>query len=740
MSYSFFNLSEPLMNSIGMALLHTLWQAAAIAVVIYLLLRLMTKFSSLSRYYLASSGLVLVALLPIIAIWRSFNQEATPLAENVANANSELVNVIYVLADASFGFDHIMAQATNFFNQLSTYFVWFWLFGMLLMIFRLSGGYLLAYRFKTRHIRQVDSRFANLTDRLASKLNISRKVKLFESFKVDVPMVIGFFKPAIIVPVGLFGRLPFEQVEMILAHELAHIKRADFAVNLLQSLVEVLLFFNPFVWWLSSIIRQERENICDDMAISITGENINLARALVSLSETPQSIAENSLALYFNKFNTMKRIERLFSNPRLKPSNIEKLIVSLMAMLAVVVLTSTGSMAGVSITGIYDAGGSPGPLTESYINNKVPDSLKPVSSEERTMKKEILIELTDGVITKAVIDGNEVPTDELEKEGFAIIEKDTAIMKRVEIRGVHPKFKTMVLETNNLEWHQKSGDSTTKRKIVMNPMNHTFEMGPADAGKNVYRFHGADGNFFGVDGRWYDSLMMRIPQLDSLHYTRIYERLPQALFKFDSTFNFYFNTTMDSVVKLHKLPSAEHFPFHNKMVFEHLDDGSMHFISADQVRNQVSMEMELHRMEAEARQMKAGADQDAMMHEIELKRQQLDDSRKEMEQMRMEMEKANRERSMVFMKSFPDNREFEFVMERDRPRETHGFERRYLQLFKEELIAEGRAKRGSFVVVTSKQSIIDGQVVDGRSHKQMVKRLEEISGKKLGKDQAVTIR
>jgi beta-lactamase regulating signal transducer with metallopeptidase domain len=109
---------------------------------------------------------------------------------------------------------------------------------------------------------------------------------LLESALVEVPTVIGWFRPVILVPATFFTGLPPEQIEAILIHELAHIRRHDYFVNLFQIGIETLLFYHPVVWWISRAIRQEREHCCDDLALQIVGDREVYVRALASLEES----------------------------------------------------------------------------------------------------------------------------------------------------------------------------------------------------------------------------------------------------------------------------------------------------------------------------------------------------------------------------------------------------------------------------------------------------------------------
>ena len=115
-------------------------------------------------------------------------------------------------------------------------------------------------------------------DRLAARVRVSRPVTLLESCLAEVPVVIGYVRPVILMPVGLLAGLPAGQVESILLHELAHIRRHDYLVNLMQIVVEGLVFYHPAVWWISGVIRAERENCCDDLVVATQGDALRLRR------------------------------------------------------------------------------------------------------------------------------------------------------------------------------------------------------------------------------------------------------------------------------------------------------------------------------------------------------------------------------------------------------------------------------------------------------------------------------
>ncbi|MEZ5303594.1 MAG: M56 family metallopeptidase, partial [Verrucomicrobiales bacterium] len=160
-----------------------------------------------------------------------------------------------------------------------------WALGVALLSARLLSGWLCLRRWRASGKEIADpvwrARFAALGERM----RLSRPVRLLASASAAVPMVAGWIKPVVLVPAGLFTGLDAAQLEAILAHELAHIRRHDYLVNLLQNAVETLFFFHPAVWWISGEIRQEREHCCDDEAAALCGGAVGYARALAALEE-----------------------------------------------------------------------------------------------------------------------------------------------------------------------------------------------------------------------------------------------------------------------------------------------------------------------------------------------------------------------------------------------------------------------------------------------------------------------
>ena len=191
-----------------------------------------------------------------------------------------------------------------------------WLIGVAMLSLRLLTGWLWVQRLRTHGVAEASEACRTMTRRLARRLHISRAVTLLESSLVDVPTVIGFLKPVVLLPASALGGLAPHQLEAILAHELAHIRRHDYLVNLLQTLVETVLFYHPAVWWLSRRIRIERENCCDDLAVSLCGDPVAYALALADLEALRSGPApDHHIAMAATGGSLLQRVRRLLGAP-----------------------------------------------------------------------------------------------------------------------------------------------------------------------------------------------------------------------------------------------------------------------------------------------------------------------------------------------------------------------------------------------------------------------------------------
>jgi GWxTD domain-containing protein len=199
---------------------------------------------------------------------------------------------------------------TNGFQDYMRWFVPVWFAGIALFYLRSVGSWIGVLKLRRVGISAAAPEWQERMAQLAARLRVNSVVTLFESRLVDVPVVAGFLRPVILMPAGFLAGMPPEQLEYLLIHELAHVRRLDYLVNLLQKAVEGLLFYHPAVWWVSSVMAKERENCCDDVVLSIHPEPGRYACTLAALEQSRWSSAPAA-----NGGNLSQRIRRILNRP-----------------------------------------------------------------------------------------------------------------------------------------------------------------------------------------------------------------------------------------------------------------------------------------------------------------------------------------------------------------------------------------------------------------------------------------
>jgi uncharacterized protein (TIGR03435 family) len=188
-----------------------------------------------------------------------------------------------------------------------------WFSGATVFWLRLTGSWIVATRMRSMLVRPAPREWQRRLNEIGARLRVSRPVKLIVSAVVQVPTVVGWLRPVVLMPVGALAGLPPEHIEALLAHELAHIRRHDYLVNILQSIAEALLFYHPAVWWISNQLRNERELCCDDEAVAISSDAFTYVRALAGLEAYRP--AHFNPALAASGGSLRERIARLLGQP-----------------------------------------------------------------------------------------------------------------------------------------------------------------------------------------------------------------------------------------------------------------------------------------------------------------------------------------------------------------------------------------------------------------------------------------
>ncbi|QXV65531.1 M48 family metalloprotease [Mucilaginibacter sp. 21P] len=319
-----YNISQVL----GISIVHSLWQG----LLVYFLLKLtLTVFNT--KLNPAEKYLVSVAALFAISIWFAVTLINEVQAYNWLNKPTTLANMP-LLKELPKSFRNVNEDTLRYYYNIQDYMPYItavYVVGLLLNIVKVV--------FSHRRIKAIKRSMSlgvqlqSQISKFAAKFEITKKVKVGFSALVDVPCVAGYLKPVIMLPVTLSTYLEADEIEAILLHELAHIKRNDYLVNLLQQVITTLLFFNPCVLLINKIIGEERENACDDMVVNATATPVIYAKALFKLEQSRQNQLQLALAVTGKKYHLLNRIERIMKTkkqiPSIRPTLVAMLILTL---------------------------------------------------------------------------------------------------------------------------------------------------------------------------------------------------------------------------------------------------------------------------------------------------------------------------------------------------------------------------------------------------------------------------
>ncbi|WP_143307373.1 M56 family metallopeptidase [Chitinophaga vietnamensis] len=303
-------LTSDLVRAFGWTILHSVWQAFLVYACLKVVLKLWPLASARIKYNLSVLSLSGIFVWFLVTLFQQLDAVST--ARNTATtlhlqfnaADLPPVHAVYRSQD----------QLVWLFPQLELCFpilVGLYIAGMAVMVIKLVSDLMQLHQIRTHQVQPMGEAWEKHLGKLAARLEIPKKVKLLVSQYIQVPVMLGFFKPVILLPIAMVNNLSEEQLEAILLHELAHIKRNDYLLNIFQSIVETILFFNPFVWLISKTIRLEREHCCDDLVIASNTQPLHYARALVALEEYRLTANPMAMAAADNKQHLLHRIKRI---------------------------------------------------------------------------------------------------------------------------------------------------------------------------------------------------------------------------------------------------------------------------------------------------------------------------------------------------------------------------------------------------------------------------------------------
>ncbi len=321
--------SPQVMHALGWALIHSVWQCLALAALAAAFMAISRRPSI--RYLIATGALVAMLAAPATTFLLLLKPAAPaqalvlpnlvsrfPTASAVidppntrtmpprATSTPATNGIAIALVDSQKHFLPPRFLSSNFLPaNILSWLVAAWLCGVALFSLRFAGGFLLLEQKRRRQSRVPSPRILAQCRELQRQLGLNRAIRYLECGWLQAPAVIGWLRPVVLLPVTALTGLTEEQLRAVIAHELAHIRRHDFFVNLLQILVETLLFYHPAIWWLNRRIRAERELCCDEIAVSLTGDRLEYVRALILMEEWEQAPA---LAMAANRSPLSERI------------------------------------------------------------------------------------------------------------------------------------------------------------------------------------------------------------------------------------------------------------------------------------------------------------------------------------------------------------------------------------------------------------------------------------------------
>lgn len=293
-------------TALGWALLHSIWQAAIVYSIVFVLHRAVKDIPATLKY---NTGILAMGIVFVWFCKTFISYIDTAQATVYVSTGSSIIhhNTTTVLSNS-------ISTGNNWHYYIEQYLpalVNLYIAGLGILLGRLLYNFYRTQRIRSKGLIVPDIQYVSSFYNYARQMNIGKGVRFFLSTYIDTPMVAGALKPIVLVPAAMISQLQPDELEAILLHELAHIKRHDYLFNILQTVIETILFFNPFVWLISKQVRREREHCCDDMVLAYTEDALPYAKALASLEMYRQNNNQLTLAAAGNKHQLFNRIKRI---------------------------------------------------------------------------------------------------------------------------------------------------------------------------------------------------------------------------------------------------------------------------------------------------------------------------------------------------------------------------------------------------------------------------------------------
>ncbi len=314
-------LSSQFVYAITWTLVHSVWQLIVIALLLAVILKLTPNRKADLRFGVGmfSLGMVLLTSLVTFCIYYSTgNGLSSDCNPDIVIQENDYASLMII------GHDYLSHYANVIFSG--------WFLGSLLFLLKFLVGWSYLKQI-TQEAHSVSGLAYPLIKKLNKKFKIHREILFKESARITTPMVVGYLKPIILFPIGLINQLSTTEVEAIISHEMGHIKRHDILFNLILAFAEIIFYFHPAIWLISAIIRRERENACDDLAIKHGSNKVVYAKTLIKLQELGHHGLEPALGFAGKKSHFSNRVKRLISVKQTQNNNPLRITMSVVVCL-----------------------------------------------------------------------------------------------------------------------------------------------------------------------------------------------------------------------------------------------------------------------------------------------------------------------------------------------------------------------------------------------------------------------
>ncbi|OYT13921.1 MAG: hypothetical protein B6I19_02600 [Bacteroidetes bacterium 4572_114] len=463
--------------SLGWTIIHSLWQILIIAVALRILLNIFKKASTNIRYLLSATSLVMILVAGII----TFISIYTNYQPGFIAAETEGQSLIGSLLAQStiaerFTFLSIPALVAEQYKFVMAWvemnlslIVMLWMAGIVFFMLKFTGNLFYVQRLKHHGTSTVPKEWHAMLKSLSDKVGVKKHVHLLESVFARGPMVIGHIKPVILLPAGLLFSMPVDQVEAIFAHELAHIRRKDYLINTLKAILEIVFFYHPALWWISSIFDEERELCCDDITISTSVGALALSKALVSAGEFCMRPTGLAPAFYKKHQSLFKRIRRMNTKKHQTQKSYGRPVAMAVILTGLIAFVVTSSFSGPDgLVNLNSMMPDQTMIVDGANNVDTPPELAPAIQPDGDEKKPMKITTEDGKTYKVIfkdgtdgkeigevwLDGKKVPESKWkDNEGFFVNKEKQTQQKpdEKEMAELKSKLKMLYVKTQNLQ-------------------------------------------------------------------------------------------------------------------------------------------------------------------------------------------------------------------------------------------------------------------------------------------------